>query len=69
MLKFLLNNKNLFKIFKYGKNGVAYLNKHFFLISILAWISGFRKTSYYKVLSFLVQIGVLLNLLIAGGFN
>lgn len=67
MFNIILKNKQLIKLYKYGAWLFKFLNKHFYILSIISLIARFRKGIYYKAISLTIKIIVAINLLITSG--
>jgi hypothetical protein len=67
MINIILKNKNLIKLYKYGKIIFKFLNKHFYLLSIISYIARLRNSMYYKVISWVLKLVLIINLCITSG--
>jgi hypothetical protein len=67
MINIILKNKSLIKLYKYSLATFKFMNKHLYILSILAFIARARKSVYYKLISWLLKIVTAINLLITSG--
>jgi hypothetical protein len=67
MLNIILKNKQLIKLYKYSVWLFKFLNKHFYIMSIISLIARFRKGIYYKAITLTIKIIIAINLLITSG--
>lgn len=67
MLNIIIKNKKLIKLYKYSIGIFKFLNKHLYILSFISLIAKFRKSFYYKMLTYLIKAIVAINLIITSG--
>ena len=67
MLNILIKNKKLIKLYKYSLGIFKFLNKHLYILSFISLIAKFRKSFYYKALTYLIKAIVAINLILTSG--
>src|ERR1700728_2936245 len=68
MVNIILKNKSLIKIYKMSVKLFKFLNKHFYILPILSFISKIRSNNFYKSISWIVKIIILVNIILGTGF-
>jgi hypothetical protein len=67
MINIILKNKTLIKLYKYSVTTFKFMNKHLYLLSIISFISRSRKSVYYKIVTLIIKIVLIINLIITSG--
>jgi hypothetical protein len=67
MINIILKNKTLIKIYKHSVKIFKFLNKHLYLLSILSFLSKARNSVYYKVISYILKLIIVINLVVTSG--
>lgn len=67
MLNIIIKNRTLIKIIKYLKIIFKFLNKHLYILSILAFFRRNKDSYYFIIIKFIIKLVILINLAISSG--
>jgi hypothetical protein len=67
MLNIIIKNRNLIKLIKYLKIIFKFLNKHLYILSILAFLRRSKDSLYYRAITLTIKLIILINLIISSG--
>jgi hypothetical protein len=66
-LAILIRNKHLIRLHKYGKLTFNFLNKHFYIVSLLSLIAKAKNNKLYKITSWIIKLILVINIFISSG--
>jgi hypothetical protein len=67
MINIVLRNKSLIKIYRISMKIFKFLNKHLYILSLLSLFTKARNSIYFRALSIIIKIFLLINLFITSG--
>lgn len=67
MHNIILKNKTLIKAYKTGKTIFKWLNRHFYIVSIISLFARWRKSNVYYIIKYLMKIVLVINIVITSG--